>query len=76
MITSVDLLFRSDASDEHRRLGVVAIEYPGPRLAPYQDIAFCLGSRRVAARITSIHRQGDHLPHVYVDEIRADELVS
>lgn len=75
MITSVDLLYRSDASDDHRRLGVVAIEYPGPRLAPHQDIAFCVGSRRVTARITSIHRHGDHLPHVYADEIHADELV-
>lgn len=75
MISKVDLHFRSNPADEHRSLGVVPVDHDGAVLAPHQDIACWIGQRRVTARVTSIHQRGRHLPHIYADEVREDELV-
>lgn len=75
MILSVDLHLRSSLEDEHRNLGLVAIEHDGNRLAPHDDIACVSGDRVVRAHITSVSQQGDHLPHVYADEVSADAEV-
>jgi len=53
----------------------VAIEHDGNRLAPHDDIACVAGDRVVRAHVTAVRQQGDHLPHVYADEIPADEEV-
>jgi hypothetical protein len=75
MILSVDLYLRSSPHDEHRALGLVAVEHDGNRLAPHDDIACVTGDRLVRAHITAVRQQGDHLPHVYADEVPADEEV-
>ena len=75
MISKVDLHFRSSLADDHRSLGVVAVEHDGAVVEPYQDIACWIGRRLVTARVTSIHQRGRHMPHVYADEVREEELV-
>lgn len=75
MISKVDPHFRSNPADEHRSLGVASVEHDGTRLEPHQDIACRVGQRRVTARVTSIHQRDRHLPHIYADEVREDELV-
>ena len=75
MILSVDLHLRSSQRDEHRSLGLVAVEHDGNRLAPHDDITCVTGDRLVRAHITSVRQEGDHLPHVYADEVPADEEV-
>ena len=75
MIITVDLHLRSSPEDEHRNLGLVAVEHDGNCVAPHDDIACLTGDRLVRAHITSVRQQGDHLPHVYADEVTADEEV-
>ena len=75
MPIKVDLHLRSNLADDHRALGMVSVETPGAQLAPHQEISLSLDGRSVRAQITSLHRHGSHLPHVYADEMPADELV-
>jgi thymidine phosphorylase len=75
MIITVDLHLRTNPQDEHRNLGLVAVEHDGNRVAPHDDIACVAGDRLVRAHITAVRQQGDHLPHVYADEVSADEEV-
>jgi hypothetical protein len=75
MIITVDLHLRSSQRDEHHNMGLMAVELDETDLAPHQDLAFASGGRLVRAHITSIRQQGDHLPHVYADEVHADEEV-
>ena len=75
MITKVDLHLRADPAGEHHSLGAVAVEHDGPRLAPYEDIACSTTGRHIRGHVTSIHERSGHLPHVYADEVHADELV-
>ncbi len=75
MISKIDLHLRLQRSDEHRSLGVVVVEHEGPRLAPHQEFACWAEGRRVGGQVTSIHARSGHLPHVYADEVPAEELV-
>jgi hypothetical protein len=74
MLITVELYLRSTPLDEHRQLGLVAVELDGTRLAPHEDIVCESAGRLVRAHITAIRRQGDHLPHVYADEVPAEAL--
>lgn len=75
MISKIELHLRSSAIGQHRCLGVIAVEHDRGRLVQHEDIACCLEGRRVRACITSIHHRVGGLPHVYADEVAADELV-
>ncbi len=75
MISKVDLHLRSQPAEEHRSLGVVAVEHEGPRLALRQSFACWAEGRRVGGRVTSIHVRPGRLPHIYADEVPAEELV-
>ena len=72
MISRVELHLRARPLGDHRSLGVVEIEHPGPRLAPHQQIAFETAGRDTRAHVTGIRARPDRLPHVYADEVRAD----
>jgi hypothetical protein len=69
MIANIDLHLRIFPTDEHRNLGVVAVECDAPDVAPHQDIACRASGRRLRAHITSVRRCGDHIPHVYADAV-------
>ncbi|MBV9828853.1 MAG: hypothetical protein JO001_24770 [Alphaproteobacteria bacterium] len=67
MLAKVDLHLRLNPGDEHRNFGVVGVECDGPEVAPYQDIACHASGLDLRAHITSVHRHGNHVPHVYAD---------
>ena len=75
MIVNVDLHLRLSPEGDHRPLGLVPLELDAAQPAPYLQMGFWVDGRRVRAEITSVHQRGGHLPHVYADEIHADELV-
>jgi hypothetical protein len=75
MAIKVDLHLRSNPADDHRTLGMVAVEVGGAQLAQHQEIALSVDGRPVRAQITSLHQRSGHLPRVYADEMHADELV-
>ncbi|MGD9615616.1 MAG: hypothetical protein AB7H90_09820 [Alphaproteobacteria bacterium] len=72
MISKVELYLRARPLGQHRNVGVVEIEYAGPRLAPHQEILFEMAGRDIRAHVTGIRARPDRLPHVYADEVRAD----
>jgi hypothetical protein len=74
MLTSVDLYLRSSQLDPHRAHGIVVVELDGRRLAPHEEVRCEIDGRQVRARITAIRQRPDRLPHVYADEITADEM--
>ena len=76
MLTNVDLSLRANQFHEHRRHGVVPVEHDGVSLAPHEDIRCRIAGRDVAAHITAIACDGEHVPHVYADEVDVNELVS
>ncbi|HEX3952551.1 MAG TPA: hypothetical protein VHW90_03190 [Stellaceae bacterium] len=73
MKINVDLHLRSNPGEEHRTLGMVAVEHEGPQIAPHADIACQTAGREIHAHITSVHQHGDHLPHVYADTLEMDD---
>lgn len=75
MISKVDLHFRSSPADEHRNFGVVAVEHDCPRLEPYQEITYRAAGREITCQVTAIRQRPGHVPHVYADAVREDELV-
>ena len=75
MIGKVELHLRARSLGEHRSIGVVEVEYAGPRLAPHQEISFEMAGRDVRAHVTGIRARADRLPHVYADEVRADAIL-
>ena len=72
MISKAELHLRARPLGEHRSIGVVEVEYAGPRLAPHQEVSFEMAGRDIRAYVTGIRARPDRLPHVYVDEVRAD----
>ena len=75
MISKVELHLRARPLGEHRSVGVVEIEYAGPRLAPHQEVMFEMAGHDMRAQITGIRARPDRLPHVYADELRADAVL-
>ncbi len=75
MIGKVELHLRARSLGEHRSIGVVEVEYAGPRLAPHQEISFEMAGRDIRAHVTGIRARPDRLPHVYADEVRADAIL-
>jgi hypothetical protein len=75
MISKVELHLRARPLGEHRSIGVVEVEYAGPRLAPHQEVSFEMAGRDIRAYVTGIRARPDRLPHVYVDEVRADAVL-
>jgi hypothetical protein len=75
MISKVELHLRTRPFGEHRSIGVVEVEFAGPRLAPHQEISFEMAGRDRRAHVTGIRARPDRLPHVYVDEVRADAVL-
>jgi hypothetical protein len=69
MLANVDLHLRVNPGDAHRNLGLVLVECVGPQVLPHQDIECLAGGRQVRAHITSVRRDGAHLPHVYADTV-------
>ena len=67
MLANVDLHLRVYPTDDHRNLGIVSVECDGPEVAPYQDIEYHAAGLDLRAHITSVHRHGNHVPHVYAD---------
>src|SRR5437763_1931027 len=70
-----ELHLRARPLGEHRSIGVVEVEYAGPRLAPHQEVSFEMAGRDLRAYVTGIRARPDRLPHVYVDEVRADAVL-
>ena len=62
MISKVELHLRARPLGEHRSLGIVEIEYAGPRLAPHQEVSFEMPGRDIRAHITGIRARPDRLP--------------
>ncbi len=75
MIHKVDLHCRISPADEHRSLGVVAVEHDGSELEPHKEITYRAAGRKVRAHVTAIRARPEHTPHVYADEVEAEELV-
>lgn len=69
MKEQVELHLRSHPLGSHRNLGLVAVEHEEPDLHPAGQIVCEADGRRLQAHVTSIHKRGDHLPHVYADEL-------
>ena len=69
MLLKIDLHLRSDRAQEHRHLGVIAVEHQGPQIGPYDDITYGIAGSRVRAQVTSLHRRGNRVPEVYADAV-------
>jgi hypothetical protein len=74
MISKVELHLRARPLGQHRSIGVVEIEYAGPRLAPHQEVSFKTAVRDMRAHVTGIRARPDRLPYVYADKIQADAI--
>jgi len=61
---------RCSAAFVKSRLTVISISIRCDRRMTYAN-----RDRPVRVRITSRHQRGNHLPHVYADEMLADDLV-